>query len=301
MVMSFGWWAAPLAALPAVNPGAGDGRRLVREGFTSVVVTPAARFEVDRRTGSGGGAFSEKWDNPHAGFPRLCAEPGDLPAEYDATPPTSGHHQHGGHTPDKAYQIQICQYEALDIFRGLAEQYNISRWAASAGSLIGAQCYSSMNPWDDDIDVVVSNQHIKAFDALWASAAPGEPQFHHDHNWEQRFLLNRTTLFYKRVGSSIFKLMPTALKAGPLGMSGDLGGLDVYVDRHDSALTHSGFQTYLDGNEVLSDHVFGPTRIQHMPEGIVAAYVRSRGWTHIQHPDGAVKRRRADCMALMEG
>ena len=102
--------------------------------------------------------------NLHATYPRRCGENGPPPPGFDASPPSmGGHHTHAANVlpAATAFKLQVCLYESLDIFRRLAKEHGITRWAAHAGSLIGSKCYSSMNPWDDDVDVTVSPEHTE--------------------------------------------------------------------------------------------------------------------------------------------
>jgi hypothetical protein len=64
--------------------------------------------------------------------------------------------------------VQVCSYAALDRFWKLADEYNITRWSAHGGSIMGALCYASINPWDDDLDITVSS--CRALDEVFSKS-----------------------------------------------------------------------------------------------------------------------------------
>jgi hypothetical protein len=64
-------------------------------------------------------------------------------------------------------RLQSCTYSLLDAWNRLAQRHSIQPWAAHGGSAIGAKCFGSMNPWDDDIDISIWD--CTALDRLWAN------------------------------------------------------------------------------------------------------------------------------------
>jgi hypothetical protein len=63
-------------------------------------------------------------------------------------------------------RLQACTYSLLDEWSDLARRHSIQPWAAHGGSAIGARCFGSMNPWDDDIDISIWD--CSALDRLWS-------------------------------------------------------------------------------------------------------------------------------------
>jgi hypothetical protein len=64
-------------------------------------------------------------------------------------------------------RLQSCTYSLLNEWNQLAQRHSIQPWAAHGGSAIGARCFGSMNPWDDDIDISIWD--CTALDRLWAN------------------------------------------------------------------------------------------------------------------------------------
>jgi len=221
-----------------------------------------------------------KRSNPHATFPRDCANPGPLPQGYNVAVPKNGHHNHGSTTLQDLYRIQVCLYATLDAFKTLVNQYNITRWALHAGSLIGAHCYSSINPWDDDVDITVSQQSATAMQSMWNAAEP-TTQHYHDTNWDQRYLLSRTFLLYKsRLGErEWYKLVATAQKVKMPSAVG-LVGIDIHSNNPAewAYQRDSGFAAYLNSRQPLHIVEFGPTEANQMPGSIVKRYIHRRDW-----------------------
>lgn len=82
---------------------------------------------------------------------------------------------------EKLIKLQVCMYSSLDRWTKLAKEHNLTRWAAIAGSMIGAKCYQSMNPWDDDIDIMVLDCEKVA--AIHAHAIPIPSLTHTRGDW----------------------------------------------------------------------------------------------------------------------
>lgn len=209
--------------------------------------------------------------------------------------PNSGgnsHHAHGHYSVGLLYRIQICQFAALKAWSKLAEQHNITRWAAQSGSLVGCECYQGLNPWDDDIDITVSRRHTHTMGRLWTNAEI-TTDFERSE-WSQRYLLNRSFLLYRRVTLGInskarnginrrqewFKLVPTAqAMAFP---TKDVSGIDItleYITEYERACQKaSGYTRYINSDRPLQSVAFGPTRINQMPKRIVDAYFKQKRW-----------------------
>lgn len=82
---------------------------------------------------------------------------------------------------EKLIKLQVCMYSSLDRWTKLAKEHNLARWAAIAGSMIGVKCYQSINPWDDDIDIMVLD--CEKVDAIHAKATPIPSLSHTRGDW----------------------------------------------------------------------------------------------------------------------
>lgn len=133
----------------------------------------------------------------------------------------------------KIFFLQTCSYTLLDKFWDLTKEYNITRWSAHGGTLMGAMCYRSINPWDDDIDITVSScQELDAIFDKGTNVTETYPSMattqHTTQGWEGRLIDKDYILIrgpHTKPKGNWFKLKAVAqILAKP---SRDLGGMDI--------------------------------------------------------------------------
>lgn len=132
--------------------------------------------------------------------------------------------------------MQVCSYTLLDRFWLLAKEYNITRWSAHGGSLMGAVCHRSINPWDDDIDITVASCdqllkiHSKAGNVTERYPGISKSQYFWQrgkHKWDGRLIDDEYILIKGDAGpgGNWFKLKAVAqIISRP---TRDLGGMDI--------------------------------------------------------------------------
>jgi hypothetical protein len=150
-------------------------------------------------------------------------------------------------------RLQVCSYAALQRFRQMADEYNITHWSGHGGTLMAAVCHGSMNPWDDDIDITVSS--CEPLERIYAQAGniteryPDMPLKQHTVvGWEGRLLDSDWIIIKGSLGrkGNWYKLKSVAqITAIP---ARDLAGMDIMcfdnaISRPESgAMERSGFR-----------------------------------------------------------
>jgi hypothetical protein len=244
--------------------------------------------------------------NYHRAFPRTCgAAPTVIAPEltdmFNRVTLSSGvgHINHAKTTSTLAlrpagpssntYMTQVCQYAFLDQWTLIARSHNLTKWTASGGSLISSRCFNSMNPWDDDIDIVVAPSDCIKLQSIWqAGKATNGPEhvFYHRVGWDHRVLGNLVihTRAYGDTERAIFKFRQLnstgGLRASEIS---DLGGIDVMCSQHvgnerRQAQRISRFTEALDDG-LVSSIEFGPTTIQMVPAEVADRYLKLRNFT----------------------
>lgn len=189
-------------------------------------------------------------------------------------------YNHGGGDSDvsKLLHVQSCQYANLVRFQTLVNEFNVTKWSVVGGSIIGAQCYDGMVPWDDDIDIAVMD--CAFLDALFETLSHDPTEFDYDSLTTAKF----TTLNYegRRLDSEwdLFRcLVPFAylgtfkLRHRSTPRWGDMGGIDIAcTDRCLHSHRHSRVFQY-----ELQNHPFGKQTVQapsreHMRSYLTATY-----------------------------
>jgi hypothetical protein len=147
-----------------------------------------------------------------------------------------GHVSYMGSMKDgikRLIHMQVCSYTLLDKFWDLAAEYNITRWSAHGGSLMGAMCHRSINPWDDDIDITISScEPLEQIFANATSVAEKYPDMgvaqYTAAGWEGRLIDDDYILIRgpgKRPKSNWFKLK--SVRQILKYPTRDLGGMDI--------------------------------------------------------------------------
>jgi hypothetical protein len=225
---------------------------------------------------------------------------------------TDGHVARTDHKNEKGQaetieivKAQVCQYAFLNRFAQVARAWNIT-WSLVAGSMVSARCFNSMNPWDDDIDVMVAPADCAKLHALWEAAreTQGKDQsFFSRPDWNHRIYedlaiyardpnVHRSKL---QDGACFFKFrLANASGTVPISEIGDLGGMDVVCTGcagETGLQTESGFTAALAAGEVAPVE-FGPGTAMMVSPAVADKYVHLRGWTcdvdHISGSRGAL-------------
>lgn len=171
-------------------------------------------------------------------------------------------YNHGGvRDIGKLLHVQSCGYASLERFKKLAKTLNLTRWSATAGSVIGIQCHNSILPWDDDVDLVMDN--CSALRTLHESLPPGTSA-ETDFRFDGRQLDSEYDLFrFQALAVSQFKLRPRSHPP-----SSDIGGIDIDCLDRFSVMRAFGYQEYnymLLDSDNFEQYVFGPVKVQSAP------------------------------------
>lgn len=184
---------------------------------------------------------------------------GVLTSAFRLVPQFSLTGNHGKTTNVSAIvHVQGCQYAAVQRFKGLAAQFNISRWTVIAGSAIGLFCYNAMVPWDDDIDLAVDQ--CSKLDAIWGSAEPGAGV-----RGDKRHRARRLDEDWDILQHKWFILNPMyKLRSRHYPEWRDIGGIDIdCLDRFSiRRATGDGVPNYVLLEKGLQMHEFGPVTVQ---------------------------------------
>lgn len=274
-VGTFGWWAAFLGAH--------------RNG--GKVIYYEKEFLMEHEVNKGNVVkedyYPKEWitgseyfvTNPHKYHSTECKNPGMIPAGFNGDTPGNGHHNHGSYSNEYLYKIQVCQYDALNIFWKIATRYQITRWMSIAGTVIGTRCFSSMNPWDDDIDITIAKKDRDKFYTFWNSLAPTK-DFYHDQNWVQRYMKGNEYVVYKYQYRDWFKIRYARIHEQIPKLS-DLSGIDVFIEDTKTAEMEkklSGYTDYIEGTQPIKKHAFGPVFINQPPKEIADKYTSYKHW-----------------------
>lgn len=251
--------------------------------------------------------------NVHAAYPRVCGEPvqeihpdtlslfeyihqlfDERPWKFDwstwkfSREETHFHSQFDGASVKKQVEqlsvMQVCMYSALDRWKELAQEYNM-RWSAHGGTLMGAKCYSSMNPWDDDIDLTVS--HCKDLDGIF-KAARGAPASwstywyttkYLDDDWIIMKLHWKKWLGLSKQNWNWYKIKPRVQMDvvptdDPSGI--DIGCLEAQSRTESQPMLDSGYTEYLSSDKPLQEVEFGPTTLNVVSNEVTDAYIYER-------------------------
>ena len=174
--------------------------------------------------------------------------------------------------------VQTCQYAELAAWNRVAQEHGIERWSIQAGSLVGFKCYGSMNPWDDDIDLMMVSpppmHPCKQIDDLYDSLEQIS-----GGGWAFRSIGNGAMLL-KRRGKHKYKvkmIQDTYNKA-------DIGGLDIDCLGRTNAFEEdiferSGAAKLLRNTSIpLQTVQFGPVTTQVFPDATIDKYLQTRKW-----------------------
>lgn len=121
------------------------------------------------------------------------------------------------------------QIKILNDFHIWTEQNNVV-YTLTAGSLIGQMLIQTYLPWDDDIDLYISNLDWKKIDKLWENGEKASPAVHalikeqaqKTVAWYPKIVtMNKTKYILLRYGNG-YKLIDKLTKNMP-----DIGGIDI--------------------------------------------------------------------------
>lgn len=210
---------------------------------------------------------------------------------------TRANHDYGNRlSPQKLVQIQACIYNTLHHWRQFAAAHNMTNWAACGGSAVQAKCFGAMNYWDDDIDITLDD--CTKLDELWqngqdvAQVYPHirKQEYHREASnqvFEGRLVTPNLILLKGSICCHWFKLKTIAqCESGLRPEPEDISGIDIECMRpahlattlkaEPEAKVASGWQDYDFSQGGIDDVMFGPTKMQLMPEPILSKYILAR-------------------------
>ena len=158
------WWLVPFACV-AIAFAACAFYALFRTAARQRAIEAEASLQLPRRILG--------WEP--AAYPRTCGRHTLLPLAarfYAAAVPGAGDTSDADLSTAalQRFNMQACQYAALDIWRALARSQNVTRWAVAGGALVGAECFASLNPWSPGIDLHVAWSNAGALADIWGRA-----------------------------------------------------------------------------------------------------------------------------------
>jgi len=193
---------------------------------------------------------------------------------------------------ERLIKLQVCSYTLLDKFWALAAEYNISRWSAHGGTLMGAMCHRSINPWDDDIDITLSS--CEALEQIFAKGTNVTEKYpnmvknqHTVGLWEGRlidgegddYVLIRGPKKVEKYNWFKLKAVNQILKQP----TRDLGGMDIMCfdgrisTPEQRPMKSSGFRDAVVKEKAELQVVnYGPTKIMIVPDSVGRQYVLDR-------------------------
>ena len=210
---------------------------------------------------------------------------------------TKANHDYGNRlNPQKLVQIQACLYNTLFQWRQFAAAHNMTNWAACGGSAVTAKCFGAMNYWDDDIDITLDD--CTTLDELWqkgkdvAQVYPHirKEEYHREASnqvFEGRLVTPNLILLKGSICCHWFKLKTISQCESRLRPEPeDISGIDIECMRpahlattlkaEPEAKVASGWQDYDFSQGGIDDVMFGPTKMQLMPEPILSKYILAR-------------------------
>ena len=161
-------------------------------------------------------------------------------------------------------KYQVCNYAAIERFRALAVQYNMTRWSAHGGSLMAARCHRSINPWDDDIDITVSScEGLEKIFAQGGNITARYPEIeqrrHTAQGWVGRLVDSDWILIRGPKGhqNAWFKLKSVVQTKSSDISTSDLAGTDImcfdhFISKDEKAvMKRTGFEDYCTSRVLL--------------------------------------------------
>ena len=245
--------------------------------------------------------------NGAAPYPRTCGGDTTLPARFSAAvtrrdetghaPPSAGSDaslRGGGAAArnsddsdaQQRFNVETCQYAALDIWRTLASAQNVTRWAAAGGALVGAECFASMNPWNTGIDLHVAWANAGALAGIW-DRAEVVPKWTGvgGKAWDARAVSvekGPAALLLKSAGGERVMYRLYALPLSSSSPSEGEGGVTLSLGAWQKEAYYqrkSGYLAFMKGADAIRELPFGPTTINAVPRTIAAEYMKLRGWS----------------------
>ena len=212
----------------------------------------------------------------------------------------NGRNAHTRLSLERLLDLQHVLYDTLPAIAAFARRHGLRYWAQS-GTAIGAQCFGSILPWDDDVDFTTAS--CSALDVAWGAAAPCDESVGVAHyqrwakSWDCRVDRNcsgsvcEAMVLHRRANKTNattkyhFKLRRASVAAAAYTPGEDLGGIDLdcLVDGQGPQAKlqrRIGMEAYLTlGNATAAplEHAnFGPTTIPVMPTALREPYFRAR-------------------------
>ena len=202
----------------------------------------------------------------------------------------AGHTQGAALTVGPLTALQQCTYSLLDEWWDLTRHYNITNWSAHGGSAMGARCWGSLNPWDDDVDVSVWNCS-NTLDKLWnegRNVTEVYPdldynEYHVDRPnqiFEPKLIGNKWILLKGGRCCNWYKLKTVEQCQNKLKAGNDISGMDIECMEkptyENEVRRKAGWDDHMASGQPLDTVTFGPTTIQLVPQPLLDRYIEYR-------------------------
>jgi hypothetical protein len=182
---------------------------------------------------------------------------------------------------------QTCLYSSLHRWWDLADEYNITRWAANGETALSVTCHRSINPWDNSIEITVNQ--CDTLRNLWEQGGNVTAKYPSMEKsqyilgpWKGHLIDDDWILLKPNREAQLngFKLKSVAESIAVLSEK-EVGGLDILclddvLNDEVKVMESSGYHYHLVGDWKLDTVDFGPSTIKMIPPTVTNKYLLER-------------------------